>query len=565
MRPSLRAALVPAILLPLCAGCDTLPEEGQTVEEPARAAAVDEASGAEILVRGSRFRGTNGILFGPDGRLYVASVATPVIAALDPETGETLESYGPDDGVRGPDDLAFGPDGSLYWTDISFGDVGKRTPDGESSVIASLGPGVNPITFSDDGRLFVSQCFFGSQLWEVDPAGQDEPRLVSDELGPRCGLNGMDWGPDDRLYGPRWFDGSVVRVEVDSGAFETVAEDFGVPAAVKFDSQGRLHVLDSLRGEIVRVSPEDGSQEVVGRVQPSSADNLAFDSEDRLFVSSFGDGFIVEVTASGEVRTVVPGGLNMPGGLALVPGAERGLLFVADFFALRGLDPATGEEVHTSRDIIGFSELGSVMSVARAGDDLVLTSWFDNTVKLWEPSGERLVASFEDVARPVAAVAFQDALLVSEWGSGSVVRLDPEAPEDRTTLADGLEGPAGLSVSGGDAYVADRPSGKVLQILEDGEALSPPRPVAEALEGPEGLAIGPGGRLYVVEADAGRVTRISLDGGESETVAADLELHVPSQGDFPATMLFNGIAVGEERMFVTGDRANVIYTMPLPE
>ena len=148
-----------------------------------------------VLATGSSFQGTNGLHFGPDGLLYVASVVTPAIAAIDVDTGEVIRRLGPESLVRGPDDLIFGPDGSLYWTDISIGDVGRLAPDGTASVIASPGPGVNPITVSDDGRLFVSQCFFGDKLFEVDPLGKDEPRLITDKLGTRCGLNGMDWGP----------------------------------------------------------------------------------------------------------------------------------------------------------------------------------------------------------------------------------------------------------------------------------------------------------------------------------------------------------------------------------
>jgi len=34
-------------------------------------------------------------------------------------------------------------------------------------------------------------------LYILDPDGIEEPRLISDQLGPGCGLNGMDWGPDE--------------------------------------------------------------------------------------------------------------------------------------------------------------------------------------------------------------------------------------------------------------------------------------------------------------------------------------------------------------------------------
>ena len=299
-----------SVSVSLLAGCAT-----PTPPEPADPTVT-------VLAQGSPLHGANGIMFGPDGRLYVASVASSVVAAVDPESGAIVERWGPDEGVNGPDDLAFGPDGSLFWTDIVGGHVGRRTPGGTTTVVASPGPGVNPITFSDDGRLFVSQCFLGDQLYEIDPDGIAEPRLIHGDLGPGCGLNGMDWGPDGKLYGPRWFRGEVVRVDVDTGELDTVATDFQIPAAVKFDSLGRLHVLDTQAGEVVRVDVVSGDKEVVGRPEVGR-DNLAFDETDRLFVSSFADGSIAEVTGLETIRVVMAGGINSPGGLPTCPRAMR--------------------------------------------------------------------------------------------------------------------------------------------------------------------------------------------------------------------------------------------------
>ena len=540
-------------MLPRLRSFMLLPSLGLVIACAADEASRKPVSTVQVFKSGAPFRGTNGIMFGPQGRLWVASVVTPMLAVLDPESGELLESYGPEDGVKGPDDVAFGPDGSVYWTDISYGEVGRRAPDGSVTVVGSPGPGVNPITFSDDGRLFVSQCFFGDKLFEIDPLGKEEPRLITDQLGPGCGLNGMDWGSDDFLYGPRWFAREVVKVDVDTGQFETVAADFGVPAAVKFDSRGRLHVLDSLRGEVVRLDGDERT--IVGRVPASSADNLAFDAEDRLFVSSFGDGFIIEVLDADTNRTVSPGGLNMPGGLALL----NDRLYVADFFALRGLDAETAGELYSARDIIGFSDLGSVMTVATSDANLVLTSWFDNTVKLWDPESDSLVAAFEGFGRPIHALAFDGDIVVTEYDTGSVIRFDPQAPETRTAIATGLEEPAGLAAAEGELYVSDRAAGAVFQVIHDGRLLTPAKKVAVELAGPEGMALGADGRLYVVESAAGRVTSIETETGARAVVAEGLELHVPAQGVFPSTMLFNGIALGENHAFVTGDVHNQIY------
>jgi len=136
-----------------------------------------------------------------------------------------------------------------------------------------LGPGVNPIIFSNDDRLFVSQCFFDTGLFEVDPTGATPARSIRDDLGPGCGLNGMDWGPDGRLYGPRWYNAEVISIDVETGEFRTEASGFTVPAAVKFDSLGRLHILDTGSGDVIR-REEDGKQTVIATLS-SGLDNFA--------------------------------------------------------------------------------------------------------------------------------------------------------------------------------------------------------------------------------------------------------------------------------------------------
>jgi len=535
--PPLRVGLSLALLI----GC-TAPEP------PAPAEAT-----VTVLAQGGPLHGTNGVYFGPDGRLYVASVSSAAVAALDPETGVILERWGPEDGVQGPDDLTFGPDGSMFWTDFAFGDVGRRTPDGTTTVVASPGLGVNPITFSDDGRLFVSQCALGDHLFELDPDGIEEPRLISDQLGPGCGLNGMDWGPDDRLYGPRPGYNEVVRVDVENGTVETVASGFrGRPVAVKFDSRDRLHVLDTGAGEVVRVDVATGETEVVGRVGVGS-DNLAFNAEDRLFVSSFTDSSIVEVTGPEAVRTVIPGGISWPGGLAYMPTTGgSGRLFVADRRALRELDPETGEEINAT-------SVGPVMSVHPHGSQLILSG--PTTVSIWDPNDDRLVARFEGFKEVVDALPFGDDIIVSEYETGRVLRFHPTSPGARTVIASGLEVPAGLAVYGDNLYVADR-NGTLFQILDDGERLDPPYPMASGLAGPEGVTADEDGALYVVEEDADRLIRVDPETGTVTLVADGLALNGVEQKSIEkATSVgfLAGVAIGSGSLYVSGYPDSRVY------
>lgn len=541
----------------------------QPVSEETATEDAQPAPLVEVISRGAQMRGANGLYFGPEGLLYIASAVTPAILVMDPETGEIQDRWGLEQHASSPDDLVFAEDGTLYWTNITEGTIGRRSPDGQFSVVATPGPGVNPITFSDDGRLFVAQCFFGDKLFEIDPRGEEAPRLVSDQLGPGCGLNGMDWGADGKLYGPRWFQGTVARVDVDSGAIETAASGFGVPAAVKFDSQGRLFVLDSLKGQVIQTNLKSGENTVVATLDPG-LDNLAFNEEGRLFVSSFASGTIVEVTTldvegSERVRTVSPGGVNIAGGIAFSPpsASQPGRLYLADFFALRELNAESGDELRFTPDILGVSELGSVMTVHADAEGLVLSSWFDNGVRLWDAEENRLEHAFLGLGRPIDALRYQGRVIVSEYDTSSVVVLDRAKSDERTVLAQGLDQPAGLAANENSLYVAVRGSGSVLKLADAERFLDPPQEVTTDLDAPEGLAVGDDGSLYVVEAGAGRLTRVDSTSGDKKVVAADLEIGVESRGDFPKSMLFNGVAVAGSFAYLTGDVKNLVYRVDL--
>jgi sugar lactone lactonase YvrE len=519
---------------------------------------------ARVLARGAALHGANGVVFDRHDRLHVASVAGREIVVMDPETGAILDRLGPDRGVEGPDDLTFGPDGALYWTSYFTGVVGRRAPDGTVSTVAQLSPGVGAITFSDNGRLFVAVSFpqVADALYEVDPGGANPPRLIAEGLG---GLNAMDWGSDGLLYGPLEFGGRVVRINVDTGAIATVAAGFGKPTAAKFDSHGRLYVVDQLsvdrlHGQVVRVDIATGAKTVIAQLAPG-LDNLAFDSHDRLFVSSFQDGFIAEVEPDGQVRTVSRGGMILPGGVAVLPrGRDNESVFVADLFSLRELDARTGQQRSIERGLPGFSELISpVFTVAPDGGRLLLSSAFLNQVQLWDPAAHAQAATYTGFAGPLNAIRFQGDLVVAEWGSGSVVRARGTDPAERVTLAAGLEVPAGLAATDDDLWVGDWATGRVLQLVADGRPLARPRVVAGRLAAPEGLAVAPDGSLLVVESGAGRLVRIDRKTGRVSTVADGLALGAQGIPGLMPTWGFNGVAVGPSgAVYVSGDKANVL-------
>jgi len=517
--------------------------------------AVAQVSPAHVIARGAPIHGANGMMFDGKDRLHVASVGMRSIVVIDPETGAILDRIGPDRGVEGPDDLTFGPDGSLYWTAILTGEVGKLSPDGVKSTVAKLPPGVNPITFSDDGRLFVALDFLGDGLYELDPTGAQPPRLLIDKLG---WLNAMDFGPDGLLYGPIFTQGRVVKIDVNAqpATVTTVADGFGVPVAVKFDTQGRLHVLDQAKGQVVRIDTATGAKEVIATIAPG-LDNLAFDSRGRLFVSSNDDGFIVEVRPDGTPRTVTPGGMIAPGGVALLPRADGSeAVIVGDMFTLREFNGQTG--------VPGDVAHHPANTIARDGDRLVLSSWFANAVQVWDPAQRTVVENYADFKVPLNAIRFQGDLIVAELGTASIVRQRGANPSERTTLAAGLGVPAGLAATADSLWATDWAAGTVLQLVAGGQPLQPPKLVAQGLAAPEGLAVDRDGSLLVVESGAGRLSRIDSATGKASVVADGLAFEPPMPGAPPPT-IFNGVAVGPSgAIYVSGAGESVLYRIDRP-
>ncbi|HUU28226.1 MAG TPA: hypothetical protein VM123_10475 [archaeon] len=514
-----------------------------------------------VLVEGSPIHGANGIIFDSEDRLLIASVFGREIVVMDRENGSILARLGPELGIEGPEDLALGPEGSLYWTSVVTGEVGRLSPDSVKKS-QKLATGVNPITFSGDGRLFAALDFSGDALYELDPELDNPPRLIAENLG---WLNGMDWGPDGFLYGPVWSPGQVVRIDVDKGRITPVAEGFVNPSAVKFDSHGRLYMVTSLTGEILQVDTETGGKKLLAQVVPG-LDNLAFDSQDGLFVSHSQDGSIFEVLPSGIKRTVSRGGMIVPGGVAVLPRPGGESVFVADLWTLREFNGLTGKERSVTRNKVnsGLPGITTPQTVSPDGSRLVLSSWLSGEVQVWNPETFEVVEDYRDFAMPLNAIRFQGDLIVAELGTSSVVRASAAEPEDRVTLAAGLDIPVGLAATDDGLWVSEWGSGTVLQIVSGGKRLAEPVPVAKNLVFPEGLAVAQDGSLLVVETGTRRLLRIDTETGEISTVADKLDLGAQAIPGTPPTWIFNGVAVGRSgAIYVTGDIANVLYRLVL--
>lgn len=528
----------------------------------------------KVIARGANLHGANGIDIGPDGNLYVGSVVGLDITVMDKQNGKIVNRLSNEVGVKGPDDLVFGPDGSLYWTNILIGTVGRLKPDGTTSE-QFVAPGVNPITFSPDGRLFVGLDFLGDGLYELDPNLSEPPRPIivcSDNTLCLGFFNAFDFGADGRLYGPLFAAGMVISVDVGGpgvpptsdpfgdGTAQVVATGFKNPASAKFDPEGMLTVLDQT-GEVFKVNPLTGEKTLFITLEPG-LDNQVFDSDGTLYITNNDRGWVAEILPSGQARTISPGGIIAPHGLAVLPGSHnQDAVFVADLYNLRQFNGLNGQQENIYKASLIPDEtqpLITVQSVSADGNNLLVSSWFSGAIQVFDPQANQVLEEYV-MGAPIDIVRFKDDIVVSDLGLGGVVWASDHSmilPIDNVNVF----APGGLATDGETVWMADWGTGIIWQIGFDGKTPTTPLVVASGLSFPEGLAFEKDGSLLVVETGTSQLSRIDLSTGEVSKIVDGLELSGPGLEDFPPTWIFDGVAVGQSGdIYVSGGGANVLY------
>jgi len=531
----IRIAFVLALLLVVAA-----PVGAEEAPEP-----MDVSEGRQVGPAAAT-NSLNGIYVSPyDGNVYVASVGGDEITVHDPNTGDLLDRIGPERGVHGPDDVFITDDGTVYWTEILRGYVGMLKP-GHDPVHQFVGPGVNPITMSDDGRLFVGRLFLGEGLYELDPNLVDDPQLLNENLN----VNSFDFGRDGHLYAPSFFTGEILKIDVDSAVpvtSEVVANVFGVASAAKFNSKGELFAVNIGEGLVMKVDFSGANNHEVVLDTVGTIDNIAFGTDDRLFAAVGADNQIVRVGPRGNSKAITPAGLGLPGGVAVSP---NGTVWVSELFAMRGF---TNTKRWTSSFYDRFAPPGTAfagsMTVSADGDDLILSSGFANSVQVMDPATGAVSLDVRTLAAPTNAVRHGDIIAAAQAGAGNVVN----AEDSSEVLIGGLGLPLGLASDGNTLYVGDWAFGNIWAVSDAGTSL-----VAEGLVLPEGLAID-GDRLLVVEPILKQVTAIDLATGVASPAIVGLDYSGRDPEGFFPFGLMSGIAVNDQSIYVADDGVNKLY------
>jgi sugar lactone lactonase YvrE len=524
----------------------------------------------QILVPGSWFHGVHGLAFNKDDQLFAGSVVGQTIYRVQVDSGEVDPVI--DHKANGmADDIAFAEDGTMAWTAFLIGKVYIRRPNGKTIEVAHGLGGPNSLAFGKDGRLFVTEVFLGDALYEIDLKNVDKPdfkpfarselRKVAEKLG--C-LNGFEVHKDDGfLYGPIWFKGEIVKVNVETGAAEVIASGFKIPAAVNIDPQNRdnLYVVDTGTGGIWSVSLSSRAKRLVASMK-AGLDNLAFDSRGRLFVSSMTDNGIYHVDKqTGSWRTIVEGKLAMPADLAVTSEGGKETVHVADVFSYRTVDGASGA-VHDVMRVHGETHAYPT-GLSIGPKHVLLSSWFSNTVEKVDRKTGKLVATLGEFSAPVDALEAADGTLyVAELATGNLVKVSADG-KTRSIVLKELRGPVALAQGTGNLiYVTEIAAGAVSQI---DVATAARKVVADNLAGPEGIDVGPDGKLYVAEVGQKRIVAIDPATGAKTVIASNLDIGLTPFPGGPPALMPTGVAVGRSgAVYVSADTRNALYKLTPP-
>lgn len=534
----------------------------------------DEAWLVQRLTGGSPFQGINGMAFDATGRLYAGTVLGQGLFEVNRTTGAATRLFGPATAAGQPsgmaDDIAVAPNGDIFWTSLLLGQLQVRRANGTASTLNATLPGINSLAFHPDGRLFVSQCFLADALWQVDPATGAATRIAQnlDSAPPgigTAGLNGFQFGPNGLLYGPLWNRGEVVSIDVSTTpvTVTTLASGLGTPGAVNLDSRGNIWVVDVARGQLVRIDAVTRQVSVAAQ-QPQlkkGLDNLAIDAQDRIHISNPSDNSIqiyenytVATGLGGTVRTLTASTLSTAAGLALGTGSGGDTLYLADFFALRRIDPRTGAVTDIARPVADLLPYPS--SVTASTTHIVMSSWFAGTVQVMDRSTGATVFLQNGFTAPHDAVRQNDGtLVVAELALGQLTRV-PAGGGARTALATGLVTPVGLAYDGTSYFVTEWAAGAVSRVNATTGAT---QRIATGLTGPEGIALARDGSLVVADVGRQRIVSINVATGAVTEIAGGLPIGAQSPAG-PPCYLQTGVAVGSDgTIYFSSDLESAIY------
>ena len=500
---------------------------------------------AVVLVKDTKLAGMNGAIIGMDGALYVTHVGNTSVSRVDLKTMKTSYFIGPDSGVFVPDDITVDDKGNFYVSGITpiSGEIYRVDRNGLKTVIATGIPGANGIQFNKKtGRLFVSECFYGNRVFEIDPTGAKEPKV----LVPKDVISvpeGFDFDPDTQdLIIPDMGTGKILRVHPDTGEIKLIYEKLPHPVALKIGPDKMIYVADMHTGEVFRL-PLDGKKvETLAKIRPG-LDNLALTKDGRLFVTSYWDATIFEVSTdgSGKYKTLFPMGPNQINGLAL----KGKNIMVADNIMIRSLEK--GQYVPSKINAWGTTPgIPTPRGIVNGpGEQYIWSNWFGGALGIGNPMTGEFKVLAKELNYPMGMLMdkSETKLFVAEHGADQITEIALDSGVKKV-LAKGLAGPVSLALVGDTLYVGETKAGRISKV----DPATGKREVflAGIVGRPGGLGNDGAGNLLVLDGAGKRLLRVNTKNLAVSIIAQNLPVRYAVVGAYPYTELPVPMAVNEK-------------------
>jgi streptogramin lyase len=171
--------------------------------------------------------GPAGLLYGPDGDLYLASVDNNEVLRYDGRTGTFIDVYAQLDTMGGITGMVFGPDGALYAC-TRFSNSVVRITDGGATIQTFVQPGdgglsrAGGIVFGPDGNVYVTSEDNDSVLRYNGQTGAFMDSFVASGSGGLFRPAGLLFGPFGDLYVCSANSNQVLHYDGHTGAFLNV-------------------------------------------------------------------------------------------------------------------------------------------------------------------------------------------------------------------------------------------------------------------------------------------------------------------------------------------------------